>query len=73
MRFLFDVHFVDLENFQPLAKFKVHKFAEVTKSFKCDSSVPQTAGVFLSFEQIKEPMNFLDATQSILIYLLTTF
>ena len=23
--------FVDLENFQPLARFKVHKFAEVTK------------------------------------------
>ena len=29
--FLFDVHFVDLENFQPLARFKVQKFAEVTK------------------------------------------
>ena len=47
--FLFDVHFVDLENFQPLARFKVQKFAEVTKfllGFKCDSysSAPQTAG-----------------------------
>ena len=44
--FLFDVHFVDLENFQPLARFKVQKFAEVTKfvlGFKCDSSAPQTA------------------------------
>ena len=42
-----DVHFVDLENFQPLARFKVQKFAEVTKfalGFKCDSSAPQTAG-----------------------------
>ena len=29
--FLFDVHFVDLENFQPLARFKVQKFAEVKK------------------------------------------
>ena len=41
------VHFVDLENFQPLARFKVQKFAEVTKfvlGFKCDSSAPQTAG-----------------------------
>ena len=38
---------VDLENFQPLARFKVQKFAEVTKfvlGFKCDSSAPQTAG-----------------------------
>ena len=45
--FLFDVHLVDLENFQPLARFKVQKFAEVTKfalGFKCDSSAPQTAG-----------------------------
>ena len=47
--FLFDVpvHFVDLENFQPLARFKVQKFAEVTKfvlGFKCNSSAPQTAG-----------------------------
>ena len=45
--FLFDVHFVDLENFQPLARFKVQKFAEVTKfvlGFKCDSFAPQTAG-----------------------------
>ena len=45
--FLFDVQFVDLENFQPLARFKVQKFAEVTKfvlGFKCDSSAPQTAG-----------------------------
>ena len=44
--FLFDVHFVDLQNFQPLARFKVQKFAEVTKivlGFKCDSSAPQTA------------------------------
>ena len=44
--FLFDVHFVDLENFQPLARFKVQIFAEVTKfvlGFKCDSSAPQTA------------------------------
>ena len=27
--------------------------------------------MFLSFEQIKEPMNFLDARQSVLIYLLS--
>ena len=36
-----------LENFQPLARLKVRKFAEVTKfvlGFKCDSSAPQTAG-----------------------------
>ena len=73
-RLLIDVHFVDLENFQPPARFKVQKFAEVTKfvlGFKCDSSAPQT--VFLSFEQTREPMNFLDARQSVLIYLLTSF
>ena len=69
---------MDLENFQPLARFKVQKFAEVTKfvlGFKCDYSAPQTAAglVFLSFEQIKEPMNFLDARQSVLIHLPTTF
>ena len=43
--FLFDVHFVDLENFQPLARFKVQKFAEVTKfvlGFKCDSCAPDS-------------------------------
>ena len=40
--FLSDVHF---RNFQPLARFKVQKFAEVTKfvlGYKCDSSAPQT-------------------------------
>ena len=43
--FLFDVHFVDFENFQPLARFKVQKFAEVTKfvlGFKCDSCAPDS-------------------------------
>ena len=29
--FLFDVHFVDLENFQPLARFNVQKFADMAK------------------------------------------
>jgi hypothetical protein len=35
--FLFDVDLVDLENFQPLVRFKVQKFAEVTKllGWKC--------------------------------------
>ena len=49
--FLFDVHFVDLEKFQPLARFKVQKFAEVTKfvlGFKCDSSAPQQQQVSVS-------------------------
>ena len=36
--FLFDVHFVDLQKFQPLARFKVQKFAELTK-FVLGSSV----------------------------------
>ena len=73
----YSTYTVDLENFQPLARFKVQKFAEVTKfvlgfkQFKCDSSALQTAAE-VGVSIIKEPMNFLDARQSVLIYLLTT-
>ena len=35
--FLFDLHFVDLENIQPLARYKVQKFAEVTNMFWASS------------------------------------
>ena len=38
--FLFDVHFVDLENFQPLVRFKVQKFAGVTKFVFASSVTP---------------------------------
>ena len=64
--FLFDVHFVDLENFQPLARFKVQKFAEVTKfvlGFKCDSCAPDRTYAFprCQAERLNLPSDYLSS------------